>query len=231
MRPWLVLLAAATAAPLAAQTSAAPALDRVPTASASGAIAGDTTYTPRLPKSVRGRQLYVVYLGAKGCGHSRDAELVAAVRHLKGLARDQADRRQQPFAVAGVALDARVGDGLAYLASLGEFDEVATGSGFRNMAAVERVWRAPEGLPAIPQVLVYERTLTERNDPYGDSWIDYTPDRLVGRHLGTDAILAWVARGAPVDDPGQRDLKHPGKVPAAAPAASGATGQRTPPGA
>ena len=152
----------------------------------------DTTYVPhyQLPN---GRQIVVVYVGMTRCGHSRDPEVINAVRRMKPLLARQADSLAVPLSVMGVALDWKVQDGIDYLRSLGEFDEIATGSNWGNLAAISYIWHQPSGRSVVPQVLIYQRTVTPQQ-----STIAFGPEQELARFVGTDEIINWVARGAPM---------------------------------
>jgi hypothetical protein len=67
------------------------------------------------------------------------------------------------------------------------------GGNWGNAGAVRHIWRAPGARPAIPQVIMYERVVTP-----GDAAIAFGPERRLARFVGTDEIVAWVVRGAPV---------------------------------
>jgi hypothetical protein len=152
-------------------------------------------YAPRytIPS---GRQLVVVYVGMTGCGASRDPELKRAVRRMKPLVARQADSLGRALSIAGVALDWEADSGAAYLRSLGMWDEMVVGNNWVNLGAERYVWREEGGRPAIPQVLVYERSVTPAK-----RGIVFSPARRLGRYLGTEEIVGWVERGAPLPRP------------------------------
>jgi hypothetical protein len=157
----------------------------------------DTTYTPafRLPE---GNQLVVTYIGLTGCGASRDPELKAAVRRMKPLIARQATFARRPLALIGISLDWEPDSGVAYLKSLGAWDEMTVGGNWTNAAATRHIWRAPRGTPAVPQVIISERRVTP-----GRARIEIGPERELTRLVGTDSVIAWVARGAPLPRSGR----------------------------
>jgi hypothetical protein len=139
-----------------------------------------------------GRQLVVVYIGSTGCGHSRDANLKDAVRRMKPLLAHQADSLKRPLSVNGVALDWVVDSGVVYLQSLGAWNEIGVGGQWTSLGAEKFVWKAG-AYPHIPQVLVLERTVTE-----GNKGITFGPEHRLATYVGTDEVIEWVARGAPI---------------------------------
>jgi hypothetical protein len=149
------------------------------------------TYSPtyRIPT---GRQLVVVYIGMTACGHSRDHELTEAVRRMKPLLARQADSLKRPLSVNGVALDWVVDSGVVYLQSLGAWNEIGVGGQWTSLGAEKFVWKAG-AYPNIPQVLVYERTVTQ-----GKKGITFGPERRLATYVGTDEVIGWVSRGAPI---------------------------------
>jgi len=160
--------------------------------SAQNPSAVDSVYTPhyRLPN---GREIVVQFIGMTGCGHSRDSEVVAAVRRMKPVLARQADSLGVSLSVVGVALDWSVEDGVAYLRTLGPFDEIAVGNNWVNSAAVASIWRAPSVHPDVPQIVIYQRTVTRQQRT-----IAFGPDQELARFIGTKSIIDWVAHGAPL---------------------------------
>jgi hypothetical protein len=156
------------------------------------AHAQGSAYQPRYERP-DGREVIMVYIGKWNCGFSRDAQLGAAIRDVKPLLAARADSAGYSFAVRGVALDWKVEQGLAYLQTLGAFDEVSAGRNWFNGAAVELIWHGGVAEPAVPQVLLLERTIR----PAEGSFV-VGPDRVLARYVGVDEILAWTSAGAVV---------------------------------
>jgi hypothetical protein len=160
-------------------------------------------YAPRhaLPN---GRQLVVVYVGMTGCGASRDPELKRAVRRMKPLVARQADSLGRALSIAGVALDWQPDSGAAYLRSLGMWDEMVVGNNWVNLGAERYIWGEQGGRPSIPQVIVYERTVRPAK-----SRIAFGLARRLGRYVGTEEIIGWVERGAPLPRPAAAAERRP----------------------
>ena len=150
------------------------------------------SYNPRY-KSPTGRQLVVVYIGMTGCGASRDPELKQAIRRMKPLLAHQADSLKRPLSVNGISLDWVVDSGFVYLQSLGTWDEITVGNNWGNLGAIRYIWREVGGKPVIPQVLVYERSVTQ--DKKG---ITFGSERRLAMYEGVPEIIEWVRRGAPI---------------------------------
>src|SRR5688500_6007823 len=76
----------------------------------------DRGYQPNYDSTREGRQVVAVYIGGKWCGPCQETALKQAVERMKPLLAKQAESKGRPFSVIGVATDASVKDGLAYLA-------------------------------------------------------------------------------------------------------------------
>ncbi len=152
----------------------------------------DYVPTYQLPE---GRQFLVVYIGASTCGPCLLPNVETAVRSMKTLIAAQATQMHASFSVIGVANDWEVTKAAAFLDSLGTFDQVVLGGNWTNLATERFVWRDPQGTPAMPQILVFERTVT-----LGDR-ITFSEPRMLRRLTGAEQIPAWVAAGAPISAP------------------------------
>jgi hypothetical protein len=182
--PALVLLAALVPAPLFAQAPPQPAR----------ALADTAAYVPR-HQMPNGRQLVVVFVG--GPEAMGIPQFVASVRSMKPLLARQAAQRGIALSITGVALDWEVEQGITKLRAMGAWDEIVVGNNWINAGAQHWVWR-PDGRAVTPQIAVYERTVDGR----GTS-VAFGAERHVARFEGTDTIVVWVRRGAPVpaDEP------------------------------
>jgi len=112
---------------------------------------------------------------------------------MKGLLAAQAKANGAAFAAIGVANDWSIAEATAFIGSVGPFDQLVLGGNWTNLAIERFVWRDSAGTPAMPQVLVFERTVTP-----GADGIVFSNMRLVHRSLGHDSIPAWVRNGAPI---------------------------------
>jgi hypothetical protein len=86
----------------------------------------------------------------------------------------------------GVSLDWSPSEGAAFLARLGQFDEIASGRNWLNSGAVRYIFRDLPGLSQVPQVIVVERNVRVRPEA-----IDVGPERLITRKVGLDEMLQW----------------------------------------
>jgi hypothetical protein len=154
-------------------------------------MAQEREYVPvyDLPK---GREIVALYIGSTTCGPCLSPEVKAAVRKMKVLVADQAKAQGASFAAVGVANDWKVADGTTFLEPLGTFDQVVVGGSWTNLAIERYVWRDPQGVPAMPQILVIERTITT------GPRIEFSEPKLLRRVTGGKEIPAWVENGAPI---------------------------------
>jgi hypothetical protein len=152
----------------------------------------DRRYRPNYDSTREGREVVAVYIGARWCGPCQEKPLKQAVDRMKLLLAEQAESKGRPFSIIGVATDASVKDGLAFLAECGEFDEVSVGKGWHNALFTEHVSGIDRRYVALPQVIVFEQEISEGHPKVGTA-------RYLARHVGTKTIQAWVAKGAPLE--------------------------------
>lgn len=157
-------------------------------------LAQESGYVPSY-KLPRGREIVAVYFGASTCGPCLLPSVKDAVRAMKPLLDGQAKQAHAAFSVIGVSTDWQTAKGSEFLAPLGLFDQVVVGGNWMNLAVEHLVWRDPKGSPALPQVLVFDRTV----NPEGRT-ITFSEPNLLRRVTGSDSIVAWVAAGAPITD-------------------------------
>lgn len=154
--------------------------------------AQDTAYAPAkdLPN---GRQLVAVYFGANWCTPCRQPAMKAAVARMKPLLAAQARQSGAAFSAMVVALDRDLASGLKFVEPLGAFDEYVFGSDFVSTAAERFIWGDSLAAKAVPQVIVFERTVgAQPRRP-----ITFGPARVL-RRVGGDSIPLWVRAGAPI---------------------------------
>lgn len=148
---------------------------------------------PSLPRALKsGTELVAVFIGSSTCGAAENPELKVAIAQLRRSLAARAFRDGKTFSSIGVALDWSVRDGLQFLATFGEFDEVMAGRNWLNAGAVHYIWRDIAGRPSLPQVLLLERSVevTATSISIGD-------ETLIARKVGAGEITQWVASLAP----------------------------------
>jgi hypothetical protein len=156
--------------------------------------AQQSTYVPSqvLPN---GREVVAIYFGANSCGPCHTPAVKEAVVRMKELVGTRARTAGAAFSVIGVANDWDQSVAATFLAAVGPFDQVVIGGNWTNLAIERFVWRDPNGIPAMPQILIIDRTVTP-----GTS-ITFSEPRVLRRIVGGDSIPAWVARGASISPP------------------------------
>lgn len=137
-----------------------------------------------------GDEIILVFIGASFCNAHNVPGFPGVVESAKLRVREHARARGMRFRAAGVALDWRAADGLAFLARFGEFDEVASGGNWISDGATKYIWRDIPGSANVPQLLVLRRSVHK-----GEA-IRVGQDQVVKRILGTEDIEKWVAAGA-----------------------------------
>lgn len=172
-------------------------------AAAANALRRDSVGAPAdstLPRYVSeaaiktGDEVALVFVGASFCGAHNVPGFPQVVERAKIAVQRRAKGAGKQFRAVGVALDWRPAEGIAFLSRFGEFDEISAGSNWVGDAATRYVWRDLSGSAEVPQLLIVSRHV----DAEADQAIRMTGDRVVRRLLGTKAIEAWVAQGAPI---------------------------------
>ena len=140
------------------------------------------------------RQRIAVVISSTWCIGGRDPRFVPALRAALRLLAEQARQDSSSFSATGVALDWAPDTAAMYLHKLADFDQWIAGQNWGNDAAVRLIWRDSTGIPAIPQLIVLERSIGSRprNDGREGTVPFFGPDRVVQRFLSADAIAKWV---------------------------------------
>jgi hypothetical protein len=97
------------------------------------------------------------------------------------------------FVAVGISLDWEPDSGFAYLQSLSHFDEIVVGRNWFNVAVAHYIWADSTRVPAVPQVLLLERTTT-----MGKSGVTIGQERLLAAFTRADSIVGWVRAGTPI---------------------------------
>jgi hypothetical protein len=149
------------------------------------------------------RQRIAVLISSTWCIGGRDPRFVPALRAALRLLSEQARHDSSSFTATGVAMDWELDSAVAYLRKLADFDQWIVGQNWGNDAVVRLIWRDSTGIPAVPQLIVLERTFGHRprtdgrpgNVPY------FGAERVVQRFLSADAIAKWVLQRADSSTP------------------------------
>ena len=141
-----------------------------------------------------GTELVAVLAVASTCGFSTSPALPAAVAEATTALAKQAEQEGKHFVYVGVGLDDDPVEGFRFLRHFGPFDEVLVGRGWLNMGSMAFMIRGIPGSLATPQLIVIERDIVAEENS-----ISVTPDRIIRRYVGLDAIRQV-----------QQDLKLPG---------------------
>lgn len=130
------------------------------------------------------KELVLVLIGSSTCPGATLPELREGIRLLRtGLTARARQSNQHPVLI-GVALDTDRSRGAKWVETLGSFDEVLLGGGWVSTGALAYMWRDIPGEPSIPQVILFERTVTAAK---GAWTVDM--GELRGRWIGATEIL------------------------------------------
>jgi hypothetical protein len=139
---------------------------------------------PSRPRA--GTEFLVVFIASSDCGASTYPGLQEAMGSIRADLLRTAEASGKLFVSIGVALDRDPWRGLEFLRSFGPFDELLSGGSWLNSGALAFLVRDLPGRRAIPQLV-----LVERHVEMDDGVIASVSDKLVGRKIGADAILAF----------------------------------------
>jgi hypothetical protein len=150
---------------------------------------------PYQPKAemVDGNELTFVYFGGNGCAPCVAPGMKEAVIKARAMIAQLAAKEHRPFSATGVALDSDIAKGVAFLDTVGPWDQIVVGREWFNSAVLDLMATGPlEPMVGIPQIIIYERRIEHR----GHELIASNP-RILARIPGT-AIPLWVNAGAQV---------------------------------
>jgi hypothetical protein len=144
----------------------------------------------RIANLKTGDEILLVFIGGSFCNGTKQPGLKEAVAQLNSDLRERVRAQGKTFVSVGVAMDWSVAEGVDFLLSFGQFDELVVGRNWLNSAVVRYVWRDTPGSAALPQLVVVTRHVN-----VGGSIIDVGSERLLTRKLGADEIIAWARQG------------------------------------
>lgn len=141
-----------------------------------------------------GRERVAVLISFRNCIGARDARFKPALHAALRLLADQARRDRVGFSATGVSIDWEPDSGVAYLATLADFDQWVVGRNWLNDDVVQLVWQDSTATAAMPQLIVFERDVkqdehAQRQPPSG---IAFTAPGILHRFVGAAPLARWV---------------------------------------
>ncbi|MGV3708965.1 MAG: hypothetical protein ACO1Q7_08990 [Gemmatimonas sp.] len=115
-----------------------------------------------------------------------------AVEEMKSLVAQQAKKSGASFAAIGVANDWDLRIASEFIARNGAWDQLVLGGNWTNIGIDQFMWKDAKALPALPQIVVIERTVKL------GAGVMISEPKFLRRIIGGDSIPAWVREGAPV---------------------------------
>lgn len=98
------------------------------------------------------------------------------------------------YSVIGIASDQSVEKGWNFLNSSGYFDEIIIGKKWINSGTTDFIWNRKGVKPAIPQIIVFKRSLEFKEG------IEVGEKKIIVRKIGVNAIHKWVEKGTPISE-------------------------------
>lgn len=145
-------------------------------------------YVPTVHPTVD-HEIALVVIGSPECEFSTSQEVREAIRKLKTEVVATAAEAGADFRLIGVSVNGDPMEGVAFLKTLGQFDEITAGGFFRNSAAQEFLFGDAPGVAATPQVILLDR----QGDPDGPSGM--FSEVVLARLAGAPSILNAAAQG------------------------------------
>jgi len=137
------------------------------------------------------REIVAVFTTMASCCQTLVPSLKGPLDSMRMMLAAEAARRGAEFKIVGVSLDWEPEVGWEHLKQFGRFDEVAVGGNWWNMPAEILMFSdTSRNAPTVPQVLVYEHTVTSH-----ESALVFGPRRTLVR---VNDIGKWVRAGAPI---------------------------------
>lgn len=125
---------------------------------------------------------------APDCGPCSDPRLPPAWSRIVEKVRTDPIRRGAQITLTGISVSSTVESGLNFLERFGSFHEVISGRGWDNLGVMKFASGDMAGPHSVPQVVIYEREILE--NPHSSSVI-FRDERVLQRHIGSDAIKRW----------------------------------------
>ncbi len=162
------------------------------------AIPGFEARDPQFAAITFGEEIDFVFIGSVHCPWSTRTETIRAVQTAIIDVSHEAAAARVGFRAVGIAIDESPATGLAYLRSVGHFDEIATGGGWLNASAFPIVWGDAKGVGATPEVVVIERLIQDTSATPEGPRLVVRDRKVLMRAIGLPQLLDWVGRNAPV---------------------------------
>lgn len=157
--------------------------------------------------AAHGRHLVAYVFLASDCGWSRLPKSRKTIGAMRTGMRSVHGAAYAQISVVGVDLDADLAKGLAFLAEIGggrvsgAFDQILVGGSWLNDKALRLMWSDKLITPALPQVLVVERSVGA-DDYISTSRLTVSGDRVVANIVGEIDLWQWATQGYRIDAAG-----------------------------
>jgi hypothetical protein len=154
--------------------------------------------------AAHGRNLVAYTFIASDCGWSTLPRSRETIRSLRTRLRTTHQAEYAQISVVGVGLDLDASTGVAFLADIAggsiseAFDQVLVGGSWLNDKALQVMWSDRLIKPALPQILVVERSVGTQ-DYIATSRLTVGDDRIVANIVGEREIADWATGGFRLD--------------------------------
>ncbi len=114
-------------------------------------------------------EIVLIFIGSSTCSSSKESKLPDILSSALDRYRIESNKRGYRFNSVGITIENSVSDGLKYLSSFSEFDEISVGNSLSNIALQRYFWQHwdhPHNA-ASPQVIIAKRIYSTQKLPYG----------------------------------------------------------------
>lgn len=151
-------------------------------------VTGDGLSTRTVDPASGGEQLVVVFVGSTSCVWSKTPEVRDALRTATALLQQHAEERRIAFHRIGIVASPSPEVGIAFLAQVGEFDEIVVGGQWASVGLQKYVVSDFRGAGVTPQLLVLQRRI-------GTNGWGVHDEQILRRLVGSAMISTRVSAG------------------------------------
>lgn len=138
-----------------------------------------------------GRYIKMIYIGSPSCQFSNTPENHDHMDFIKDYIRSKSDSSDLRFLSVGVSTGNNTNMGVKYLQNTGPYDQVVSGMGYYNIAAIDYVWESSPNQISTPQIVILIFTYSVVGTSTGTINNVSRKDSLIYRLEGTDEISSF----------------------------------------
>lgn len=140
-------------------------------------------------------EIALIYIGCSTCGPANAKFLPEVIESLKKKFQKKSNSKGYNFISIGISKDFEISKGLGHLAKFNNFDEIAVGRDWANIALKKYVWNDLSGKAATPQIILTRRKYN-MIDESNLRKVDFrnSEEKILTRKIGAVEILALLEK-------------------------------------